>query len=580
MRIRKRIIVGAIAVGLFLAPGASAKLYDYFLESQGSFPSVADRALDAHLCGIEFYTGTALQNIALEACLKRGPAEVTLGGTPTTTVGRMYIESPDFQLFTGAAAADTTLVLNDLEDIYGNNITMEDVGSVGYARINPEGASVSESIAFTGITRNANGTATLTGVSTVLAQYPYTETSGLTRSHAIGSLFRLTNTAAFYNNFANKANSEIIDVVWHFGVTPTSTDTCTETDEFCNKAYIDAGVNQGAATSTESNGGIVELSTQIEMASSTDLGVNQPLVLQAKYSTSTPDVRGLYNIVSENDGFLNQSWLDLTESWTFVTNSLKYGAGVVTSTSQIYGIPQALETGQINDNWLKNPLPTVSSTGQVLTIDLKGNPFYEFPNYIGSSVSSTHFTYVVPADPDTWGSPANASGSGNTGYYRLESSGSAWRNQAGILMGVDDLDLQFNTAGVTTTIEFRHIAQDGVQGDRRFGLGSNAIFDNAYNNTDGSGALFGIDGETLYSVSWEGAATTNVIAGVSTTQWSMYKIELVHGVEAKFWVDGVLKQRHTTNLPSSATGVYVGFGGETSGEDSAISLVTVNQQLN
>lgn len=110
----------------------------------------------------------------------------------------------------------------------------------------------------------------------------------------------------------------------------------------CDKAYIDSTANAGAATSTESNGGIVELATALEAASSTDLGGNQPLVLQAKNATSTPantTLAALKVPVAKNNGKLHQLWLDLTELFAFssitATNATSTNLGITGVTSSL-----------------------------------------------------------------------------------------------------------------------------------------------------------------------------------------------------------------------------------------------------
>ena len=48
--------------------------------------------------------------------------------------------------------------------------------------------------------------------------------------------------------------------------------------------------------------------------------MNFPLVLQARYATSSPNTvanPGLFTVITENDGFINQLFLDLTELWSF-----------------------------------------------------------------------------------------------------------------------------------------------------------------------------------------------------------------------------------------------------------------------
>lgn len=82
--------------------------------------------------------------------------------------------------------------------------------------------------------------------------------------------------------------------------------------------YADSIANQGAATSSETAAGIAELATQVEMASSTDLGANSPLMLQAKYATSSCQVSGLYTVITANNGKIDMTnCADLTQSLTW-----------------------------------------------------------------------------------------------------------------------------------------------------------------------------------------------------------------------------------------------------------------------
>lgn len=114
-----------------------------------------------------------------------------------------FIQAQPFKLSgAGSSIGDTTIVLQSMVGIDGSNIVTADIGSVGEGTLEPGNGTQEEAIQFTGITQNANGTATLTGVSTVLFKYPYTATSGLAKTHAGASTFILSNTAAFYNQFA------------------------------------------------------------------------------------------------------------------------------------------------------------------------------------------------------------------------------------------------------------------------------------------------------------------------------------------------------------------------------------------
>ncbi len=110
-----------------------------------------------------------------------------------------FVQSQKFSLAgAGTSIGDTTILLQSMLGIDGVAITTTDIGIAGFGTIEPGNGSQEEAIKFTGITQNANGTALLTGVSTVLFKSPYTATSGLAKTHAGASTFILSNDAAFY----------------------------------------------------------------------------------------------------------------------------------------------------------------------------------------------------------------------------------------------------------------------------------------------------------------------------------------------------------------------------------------------
>lgn len=107
----------------------------------------------------------------------------------------------------GASIGDNTLVLSSMVGINGSNIVTSDLGSFAYGTIEPGNGVQEEAILFTGVTQNANGTATLTGVSSIGFSTPYTVTAGIGKTHAGASKFILSNDAGFYNNLILYMNS-------------------------------------------------------------------------------------------------------------------------------------------------------------------------------------------------------------------------------------------------------------------------------------------------------------------------------------------------------------------------------------
>lgn len=142
----------------------------------------------------------------------------------------------------GATSGDTTVTLNSFNDIDGNSLDMSAFGTIGFATIEPNNGSQEESITFTGITQNANGTVTLTGVNNIGFLYPFTVTSGLTKNHAGGVTFIVSNTSYFYYRmYGIKDNDLTITGSWLF---PPPIDE----DNAATKEYVDNLVNGGTVS--------------------------------------------------------------------------------------------------------------------------------------------------------------------------------------------------------------------------------------------------------------------------------------------------------------------------------------------
>jgi hypothetical protein len=169
-----------------------------------------------------------------------------------------FIQAQKFVLSgSGTAIGDTTIILQSMVGIDAANIVTADLGTKCYGTLEPGNGTQEEAISFTGVTQNANGTATLTGVKTCLFKAPYTETSGLAKTHAGASTFILSNDAGFYNNIMT---------------------------------FVNTALSSGAVPATTSVNGIVTLSaTPATGATPVVLSVDDPRVLtvtQANYVTN------------------------------------------------------------------------------------------------------------------------------------------------------------------------------------------------------------------------------------------------------------------------------------------------------
>lgn len=174
----------------------------------------------------------------------------------------------------GASIADTTITLTSFLQIDGSTtLTMTNFGSVGFGTLEPGSGTNEEQISFTGITQNSNGTATLTGVKTVLFIAPYTQTSGLAKSHVGGASFIISNTAGFYDEFVSKDNDETINGILtyvQFPITPSSAPTTNY--QVANKKYVDDTAVAGAPNASTITKGIVQEATQAQTDAKTTSG--------------------------------------------------------------------------------------------------------------------------------------------------------------------------------------------------------------------------------------------------------------------------------------------------------------------
>lgn len=244
----------------------------------------------------------------------------TAGGFNPTGGGTYYLQA-------SISSSQNTITLTSFTEPVSNiPYTMSYLNSdIMYGTIAPQ-TDNSEFVSFTGISQNSNGTATLTGVVRGLGRsYPYNASTTLANPYPGQTRFILSSPPEFFNEYALKRSDQWITGVWGFGSLPTSSVACTNQNQFCNKAYIDAGLNQGAATSTFSNMGLVQLATNAQVAASTaSTTEGRPLVIPSKFSTTTPGTLctgGVWScvVVAGTNGKIAQSWLDLTQFFNFTS---------------------------------------------------------------------------------------------------------------------------------------------------------------------------------------------------------------------------------------------------------------------
>lgn len=264
----------------------------------------------------------------------------------------------------GITSSVTTIQLTSftLPDPNRTPISMSMLGSIGYGVLEPQTSRI-EDITFTGVTQNANGTALLTGVSRGISFYtPYQASTTLALSHSGGATFILSNTAGFYGQqflFANNAGTSTAPIVFS-STTPPRYDSVglqaagtynATTSEFASVALVNKVVASGCATATESVVGCSQLATQLQMASSTNLGAGIPLALQSKYATSSPSYAGLFTPITQNNGKLAQFFWDLTQAFTW-SGLHTFTAGLLTTASSTLNATTTIAASSVTNNAL------------------------------------------------------------------------------------------------------------------------------------------------------------------------------------------------------------------------------------
>ncbi len=197
-----------------------------------------------------------------------------------------YAQLQPFQLYgNGAVAGEVTITLQTMLDIDGNALSMSGTfGTLGFGTLQPGAPTYEEQICFTGLTNNANGTVTLTGVSSVTFEYPYTQTSGLMKTHAGATTFVISNTSGFYGQIASKNDDATItgryifpsDDISNAGIV-ADTDTAVAT-AFVTLGQLSRQAISGASNASTTVKGIVQLPTQAQVDAKTTTGSTSALL--------------------------------------------------------------------------------------------------------------------------------------------------------------------------------------------------------------------------------------------------------------------------------------------------------------
>ena len=260
----------------------------------------------------------------------------------------------------GVVVGATTITLTSFTDIYGNILTMTDFGTTGYITLEPDSDN-EEAASFTGITANAGGTYTLTGIKTILAKSPYTETSGLVRQHSGGTKVVITDNVGFWNTFGNKFNDETITGQWTFTNTP-----------------IVPGTVSDASTTVK---GVSKLS--VAPASAADpiaYGANEPAIAYIPTAGQKAGLAGTQGVISATNKYETEdNVFTLDTDQTQVTQNSSQAVGEAGATTKANYLAQSFTPAKtkIRGVTLYKSADTGTFTGTVtvtLEADIAGSP--------------------------------------------------------------------------------------------------------------------------------------------------------------------------------------------------------------
>ena len=299
-----------------------------------------------------------------------------------------YVQGQEYQLSgSGITLSATSITLKSFQlPDNATNIAMTDFGTIGYGVLAP-GTSKEESISFTGVTQNGDGTATLTGVTRGLKFVAdYTQDTALRNAHAGGAVFIVTNSAAFYDGFVGKDNDETITGTHTFtnpNLPKVDTYSAPTTDEqFTTKKYVDdlalGGtttvdrlVSEATAGETVAAGKILyfdEAQDEWMLADASITGTSENLLLAISQGAGTDGnlISGgalLYGMDSNQSGFTKGDSIYISDtpgSLTSTPGTKTVQVGYAHSATEVFFAPTNFKTNPTQDE--KDALAGTSGT--------------------------------------------------------------------------------------------------------------------------------------------------------------------------------------------------------------------------
>lgn len=441
------------------------------------------------------------------------PSSEAYGSTGFTPVqGQTY-----YLAGAGVTAAQNTITLSsfDLPDPNKTPITNSMFSGTQYGVLEAQTSKI-ENVTYTGVTQNANGTATLTGVSRGISFYsPYAASSTLSLAHAGGATFILSNPAAFYAQFLTNTNGASILGTFTFASTsPPLYDNDPIWANFpgttlADVNYVNSVVAAGCANGSQTVKGCVQLATQLQSASSTGTGSTGALLVGNNlYSTSSPGTAGLWNVWTGNDGKIAATFLNGVENYifngldTFNQGFIDNASSTFTSTVNLNG------TVNINGNTVSpkfggngvNGALTISSG--TTTIDVGASPVYE-QDYTSISITGTgSLAFTDPGTNGTivilrsQGSCTDTSASNvSIDVTALGSSGNGL-SSTGVVLTAGSAGVSTGGSGIATSLPFTFLMSSSSAMTRTLSVGAGGGVGGT--GLSGAGGAGGRGGGALY----------------------------------------------------------------------------------
>lgn len=300
-----------------------------------------------------------------------------------------------YRLGSSVGSTDVTIPLTSFKNRSDIPLTMTLLNtSIGYGTLDPQ-TSRSEFISFTGITQNANGSATLTGVTRGISDiYPYTASSTLRKTHAGQSVFILSDSPSLFAEYAVKQNAETISGVWTFSSTSlpildqnpnAATWAGLATTTFITLGKLNDTALASAVAANETTQGYVELATATESGAGTSAGgTGARLVLPNSLATSSPTAScSVFCIPIATAGKLNSLFIATTSVYTWSAVNT-FSGGLLATASSTFNATTSIAASSVTNNAL-----------------ILNGVKYAFPSSQGSSLQ----TFINDGSGNlTWGS--------------------------------------------------------------------------------------------------------------------------------------------------------------------------------